>query len=171
MAKVLHSSRALFLLLAWICVSPHRRTFATSPACSIDEGDPSGLKQCPWYNASLSNDDRIEALLAAMTVAEKLAVVSGGSCDRLHVKADGFSEAAHGIAWTGRATVFPCSMGMAATWNVSLVNEMGKVVSREALAKHWGDGSNALSFLRPISISCAMCDGDERRRRTARTQC
>lgn len=84
-----------------------------------------------------------------MSMKEKLQVVSGGSCERLHVYADGFNEAAHGVAWTGRATVFPCSMGMASTWNATLVKRMGQVVAKEALAKHWGDRSNALSFFAP----------------------
>ena len=117
---------------------------SSPPPCSIDPPN-----QCLWYNDTISDELRIDALISAMTSSEKLSVVSGGSCDRLHVPNDGFNEAAHGVAWTGRATVFPCSMGMGATWNASLVNEMGKIVAREALAKHWGDKSNALSFFAP----------------------
>jgi hypothetical protein len=40
-------------------------------------------------------------------------------------------------------------MSMGATWNGSLVNAIGKVVAHEALAKHWGDHSNALGFFAP----------------------
>lgn len=118
-------------------------------ACALENCSIDPPNQCKWYNGSFSDDERVQALVNAMTTEEKLHVVSGGSCERLHVYADGFNEAAHGVAWTGRATVFPCSMGMASTWNVSLVEKMGQVVQKEALAKHWGDNSNALSFFAP----------------------
>ena len=117
---------------------------AVTPPCNIDP--PS---QCVWYNSSLSVLERRDSLLAALTLDEKLSILAGGGCDRLHVSADGFNEASHGIAWTGRATVFPCSMGMAATWNVPLIREMGRAVAHEGLAKHWRKHSNALSFFAP----------------------
>jgi len=40
-------------------------------------------------------------------------------------------------------------MALASTWNATLLNEAGKAVAYEALAKHWGDKSNALSFFAP----------------------
>ena len=116
----------------------------TSAPCAID---PPG--QCAWYNASLPFAQRRNAVLAALTTDEKFKVITTQAVDRLHLISDGFNEAAHGVAWTGRATVFPCSMGMAATWNVSLVHEMGRVVAHEALAKKWRESSNALSFFAP----------------------
>jgi len=89
-------------------------------------------------------------LLNELTPAEKLTVLSQGPVPRLHVISDGFNEALHGVAWAGRATVFPCPMAMASTWNATLVREIGKRVAYEALAKHWGkDHSNALSFFAP----------------------
>jgi len=116
----------------------------STPPCNVDP--PS---QCAWYNSSLSPVERRERLLAAMTIDEKFDILLQQGVDRLHVKADGFNEAAHGVAWTGRATVFPCSMGMAATWDVPLVREMGRAVAHEGLAKHWREQSNALSFFAP----------------------
>jgi hypothetical protein len=118
---------------------------APGAACNID---PPG--QCVWYNSSVPIEERRDALVAAMTSAEKLKVLAGSGIDRLHVVADGFNEALHGVAWSGRATVFPCPMSLASTWNVTLVNAIGVVVAHEALAKHWGpDHSNALSFFAP----------------------
>eukprot|EP00966_Prymnesium_polylepis_P105765 2449563-Prymnesium_polylepis.1 len=118
----------------------------TPPAqpCNIDPPN-----QCAWYNASFTFAERCDRLIAAMSVDERLGILTGGGCDRLHVSSDGFNEAAHGVAWTGRATVFPCSMGMAATWDAPLVREMGRAVAHEALAKHWRESSNALSFFAP----------------------
>ena len=129
-------------MLALIIATTSSTTAA--PPCNID---PPG--QCAWYNASLSFAVRRDLLLAALTPDEKLGILAGGGCDRLHVVSDGFNEASHGIAWAGRATVFPCSMGMAATWNVPLVREMGRAVAHEGLAKHWRQRSNALSFFAP----------------------
>ena len=66
-------------------------------ACNID---PPG--QCVWYNNSVPLEARRDALVAAMTSTEKLAVLAGRGVDRLHIVADGFNEALHGVAWSGR---------------------------------------------------------------------
>ena len=117
------------------------------PICAVDPPNATGgLPQCKWYDASLSFAARRDALIAEMTPEELLSIIGGGGCDRLHVKADGFNEALHGVAWSGRATVFPTPMSLASTWNVDLVHTIGTVVAHEALAKHWRAGSNALSF-------------------------
>ncbi len=42
----------------------------------------------------------------------------------------------HGVARAGVATVFPQAIGMAATFNDSLVNRIADVVSTEARAKY-----------------------------------
>ena len=118
--------------------------------CNVDPPDDAEqLKQCPWYNASLSFAERRDQLIAVMTPAELLGIIGGGGCDRLHVKSDGFNEALHGVAWSGRATVFPTPMSLAATWDTDLVHKIGTVVAHEALAKHWQGHSNALSFFAP----------------------
>ena len=119
--------------------------------CSIDPPNASHPLPplCPWYDESLSFADRRDALLHVMTVKEKLQILVQAGCARLHVPTDGFNEALHGVAWAGRATIFPCPMSMAATWNASLVNQIGKAVSMEALAKHWRVKTNALSFFAP----------------------
>ena len=112
--------------------------------CNVDPPN-----QCPWYNSSLSFAERRDKLIAEMTPDELLGIIGGGGCSRLHVHADGFNEALHGVAWSGRATVFPTPMSLAATWNTTLVHSIGVVVAKEALAKHWQGHSNALSFFAP----------------------
>ena len=47
-----------------------------------------------------------------------------------------WSEALHGVARAGYATVFPQAIGMAATWDSSMVQQMGDVVSTEGRAKY-----------------------------------
>ena len=55
----------------------------------------------------------------------------------LHVPAyDWWSEALHGVANAGTATVFPEPIGLAATFDDSLIHEMAIVIGTEARAKH-----------------------------------
>jgi beta-glucosidase len=42
----------------------------------------------------------------------------------------------HGVARSGYATVFPQAIGLAATWNTPLIQEMADVISTEARAKY-----------------------------------
>jgi len=128
---------------------------APSPPVALCGVDPPNVThatppQCAWYNASFGTlEARRDALVGTLTDTEKLSILAGRGVDRLHVVADGFNEALHGVAWAGRATVFPCPMSLGATWNDSLVREIGAAVAREALAKRWGPHTNALSFFAP----------------------
>ncbi len=47
-----------------------------------------------------------------------------------------WSEALHGVANAGHATVFPQAIGMGATWDPALVHAMGDIISTEARAKY-----------------------------------
>jgi hypothetical protein len=76
---------------------------APPPPAALCNVDPPN--QCPWYNGSLTFAERRDRLIAEMTPKELLGVIAGGGCARLHVVADGFNEALHGVAWSGRATV------------------------------------------------------------------
>jgi len=49
---------------------------------------------------------------------------------------DWWSEALHGVARAGTATVFPEPIGLAATFDDSLIHDMAVVVGTEARAKH-----------------------------------
>lgn len=47
-----------------------------------------------------------------------------------------WSEALHGVANAGYATVFPQAIGMAATWDPAIVQQMGDIISTEGRAKY-----------------------------------
>jgi len=47
-----------------------------------------------------------------------------------------WSEGAHGVAWSGVATVFPSLVGVGSTFDVDGVKKMGTVIGREQRAKH-----------------------------------
>jgi beta-glucosidase len=74
-----------------------------------------------------------------MTLDEKVAqlINTTPAIPRLNVPAyDYWSEGLHGIARSGYATLFPQAIGMAATWDAPLVNQISTVISTEARAKY-----------------------------------
>ncbi len=90
-----------------------------------------------WYNSNLDMQTRISALVDAMTLDEKISqtVHNSAPIERLNVEEyNWWSEALHGVARSGRATIFPQAIGMAATFDPSLLNRVGVAVSDEARA-------------------------------------
>ena len=74
-----------------------------------------------------------------MTLEEKASqlVNQARAIPRLQVPAyDWWSEALHGVANAGIATVFPEPIGLAATFDVPLIHDMAVVIGTEARAKH-----------------------------------
>ena len=99
----------------------------------------------PWKNTSLPIAVRAKSLVAAMTLAEKAQQLQTNApgIPRLDLPTYSYwSEAAHGVAWAGRATVFPCSLAMAATFDVPLLRQIGHAVGVEGRAKY-NDAINA----------------------------
>ncbi len=87
---------------------------------------------------------RAVALVAKMTLPEKVAQMQNDApaIPRLGVPAyDWWSEGLHGIARNGYATVFPQAIGLAASWDTSLLHAVGTVISTEARAKFNASGS------------------------------
>lgn len=73
--------------------------------------------------ADLPVEARIEDLVGRMTLEEKASQLlhSAAAVERLGVPAyDWWNEALHGIARSGKATVFPQAIGLAATFNVEV---------------------------------------------------
>ncbi|MFY0685796.1 MAG: glycoside hydrolase family 3 C-terminal domain-containing protein [Cyclobacteriaceae bacterium] len=92
----------------------------------------------PWYDENRSFDERASLLVDAMTLEEKISqmVMNSAAIDRLGVpEYDWWNEALHGVARTGRATVFPQAIGMAATFDPELMNQVATAISDEARAK------------------------------------
>ncbi|HVO59425.1 MAG TPA: glycoside hydrolase family 3 C-terminal domain-containing protein [Terriglobales bacterium] len=81
----------------------------------------------------------MDDLIARMTVEEKASqlVNQARAIPRLKIPAyDWWSEALHGVANAGTATVFPEPIGLAATFDVPLIHEMAVIIGTEARAKH-----------------------------------
>jgi beta-glucosidase len=93
----------------------------------------------PYLNPDLPIDERVRDLVGRMTLAEKLSQMCNACppIPRLGIPAyDYWSEALHGVARNGRATVFPQAIGMAATWDPDLVRRVASAIGDEARAKH-----------------------------------
>ncbi|MFW0774088.1 glycoside hydrolase family 3 C-terminal domain-containing protein [Paenarthrobacter nitroguajacolicus] len=60
------------------------------------------------------------------------------------------TEAAHGVAWLGSATVFPQPVGLAATWDEDLIARVGEAVGREVRAKKAADPNVSLNVWAPV---------------------
>ena len=90
----------------------------------------------PFQNPKLSVEKRVENLISLLTPEEKVGLMMNGSIsvDRLGIPAyNWWSEACHGICRPG-ATVFPQSIGLAATFDEPQQLEIYTAVSDEARA-------------------------------------
>ncbi|WP_130620756.1 glycoside hydrolase family 3 C-terminal domain-containing protein [Dyella amyloliquefaciens] len=86
-----------------------------------------------------SFEERAADLVSHMTLEEKVAQMqnSAPAIPRLGVPAyDWWNEALHGVARAGGATVFPQAIGLAATFDTSLMSDLSTAISDEARAKH-----------------------------------
>ena len=78
--------------------------------------------------------ERAKELVAQMTLEEKVSQMVHGAAavDRLGIKAyNWWNEALHGVARAGTATVFPQAIGLAATFDEDLAEEVADAVSTE----------------------------------------
>lgn len=95
-------------------------------------------EQHPWHDESLPNQQRIDALLGAMTVEEKISqlLYDSPGIPRLGILPyNWWNEALHGVGRNGRATVFPQPIGLAATFDENLISRVATAISDEARAK------------------------------------
>ena len=96
--------------------------------------------QTPDYqNPDLPFERRVADLVSRMTLEEKVSQMQdvAPAIPRLGIPAyNWWNEALHGVARSGLATSFPQAIGLAATWDDSLIFQMATVISDEARAKH-----------------------------------
>ncbi|HEY8229314.1 MAG TPA: glycoside hydrolase family 3 C-terminal domain-containing protein [Rhodanobacteraceae bacterium] len=99
---------------------------------------------------------RAQALVAKLTLKEKVAQLQDNApaIPRLGVPAyTWWNEGLHGLARGGFATVFPQAIGLAASWDPALLQQVGTVVSTEARARFNAVGtSNAHGRYQGLTI-------------------
>ncbi|KAE8661003.1 Beta-D-xylosidase 4 [Hibiscus syriacus] len=119
-----------------------------APPFACDKNDPN-TSRFRFCNTSLSYEDRARDLVSRLTLQEKVQqlVNNASGISRLGVPAyEWWSEALHGVSNVGQgirfnatvpgATSFPAVILSAASFNVTLWLEMGRVVSTEARAMY-----------------------------------
>jgi beta-glucosidase len=101
---------------------------------------PANQAQQPAYmDTKLPASARAHDLVGRMTLDEKASQLEdwATAIPRLGIPDyQTWNEALHGVARAGYATVFPQAIGMAATWDPSIVHNMGSVISAEARGKY-----------------------------------
>ncbi len=109
----------LLVLLPWLACA----AFAQQPA---------------YQNTQLSPAARAHDLVSRMTLDEKASQLEdwAPAIPRLGVPDyQTWNEALHGVARAGYATVFPQAIGMAATWDTTMIHSMGQAIATEGRAK------------------------------------
>lgn len=105
----------------------------------LTEGCTDKSEAFPFLNTELPIDQRVDDLVARMTLEEKIGqmVNDAPAIERLGVpRYNWWSEGLHGVARAGLATVFPQAIGLGATWDEGLVYDVSTAIADEARAKH-----------------------------------
>lgn len=91
-----------------------------------------------YLDENLGFEERAKDLVSRMTLEEKVfqTLYTAPAIERLGVKAyNWWNEALHGVARAGVATVFPQAIGLAATFDEDLLEEVADTISTEGRAK------------------------------------
>jgi beta-glucosidase len=115
-------------------------TPATAAFPSISAATLTPTSDEPIYlDPAWTVEERVEDLVGRMTLSEKISQMESEAAAIPHLgipEYNWWSEAGHGVARAGIATVFPQVIGLAATWNGGLVRQIAEAVSDEGRAKH-----------------------------------
>ena len=98
-----------------------------------------GAQPLPYQDRTLPAEERAADLVGRLTLEEKAALMRYDSpaVERLGIPAyNWWNEALHGVARNGAATVYPMPIGMAASFDVRLLEEVFTSVSDEARVKY-----------------------------------
>ena len=92
-----------------------------------------------FKDPTYSLNERVEDLLARMTIREKLAILieTSPANERVGIpKYNHGNEALHGVVRPGNYTVFPQAIALAATFDDGLIEEIADAISDESRAVH-----------------------------------
>ncbi|QMU69814.1 glycoside hydrolase family 3 protein [Streptacidiphilus sp. P02-A3a] len=131
----------------------------STASASADQraADPSGPLR--FRDAALPLAERVADLLARLTVEERIAMLHQYSAAVPRLGVGPFrtgTEALHGVAWLGPATVFPQAVGLAATWDEELLRQVAAATGTEQRAYHHhrppaiGEGRSSLQAWAPV---------------------
>ncbi|XP_010243340.1 PREDICTED: beta-xylosidase/alpha-L-arabinofuranosidase 2-like [Nelumbo nucifera] len=143
------TSAFLVFLLQLLFLLGSKGASGQSPVFACDVGKNPGLAAFGFCNTSLDIAARVNDLVERLTLQEKITflVSKAGAVNRLGIPSyEWWSEALHGVSYVGPgthfssavpgATSFPQVILTAASFNTSLFEDIGKVVSTEARAMY-----------------------------------
>jgi beta-glucosidase len=139
--KILKASVSVFSVIVCTTIVSHGAPDAIQ---IIGNQDPAALTvpdvsgPALWKDPSQPVHIRVQDLISRMSLAEKASLLMADAppIPRLGIPSYSYrNEAAHGVADNGIATVFPQTIGMAATWDAPLIHEIGDITATEGRAK------------------------------------
>ncbi len=93
-----------------------------------------------YLDPTLPIERRVDLLMAVMSPSDKMELIREGwgipGIPHLGVPFINKVEAIHGYSYGSGATIFPQSIGLAATWNKKLVEEVASTIGKETVAAH-----------------------------------
>lgn len=94
-------------------------------------------QQPVYLDPSQPIDKRVEDLVSRLKPEEKAGQMctTAPAIERLKIPVqNGWNQCLHGVVWTKPTTMFPVPIGMAATWNPALIQNVAGVIGDEARA-------------------------------------
>ncbi len=88
-------------------------------------------------------EEKVKELISHLTLEEKIKLLPTRQEKIPRLNLHEFyigGEAAHGVAWLGKATVFPQPIGLSSSFDRDLMRKIGEVVSQEARAYYYMRG-------------------------------
>lgn len=110
----------------------------------VDEPTDKSLLDAPYRNSKLSLEERVNDLMQRLTPEEKAELLHGassfsyGKMPRIGLAECAFTDGPQGVRMgnndKAQATAFPSGIAQAATWNPSLLEELGTAIAEECKA-------------------------------------
>jgi beta-glucosidase len=157
----LHTVRTCFLIAALACPVAQGQNAAPAPPGMSVTNAPSATPPPPpepmlFKDPNRPVAERVADLIGRMTLDEKMAYIGmePPPIERLGIIGYGWwNEGSHGVWRSGRATLFPHGIGLAATWNPAIVQRVGSAIGDEARVKHREDPTklfHGLTYWAPV---------------------
>ena len=131
----------ILVLLSGCAPQKKEAPISARPPASTDTGVVAVPKWQPDTDLRIPPDERAEALLVQMTLDEKMDYIGGDRSfyirpiERLGIPEIKMSDGPVGCRNWGASTAYPATIGLAATFDTALAEEMGGAIARDCRAR------------------------------------